>query len=105
MNLEGSAPKPKLNTFCAFFPLGLFIETTHRPEAGNFWFGQGTFQNYKPGWLVRILSAAIVIQLPLHISAVKFDTGYQKNISFFVIPKSPKVREKKVEKIGWAFLS
>ena len=33
------------------------------------------------------------------ISAVKFDTGCEKNMSFLVIPKSPKVW-KKVEKIG-----
>ena len=34
-----------------------------------------------------------------HISAVKFDTGYENNKSFLVIPKSLKVRQK-VEKIG-----
>ena len=34
-----------------------------------------------------------------HFSAVNFDTGYEKNMSFLVIPKSPKVW-KKVEKIG-----
>ena len=34
-----------------------------------------------------------------HFSAVKFYMGYEKNMSFHVIPKSPKVW-KKVEKIG-----
>ena len=34
-----------------------------------------------------------------HFSAVKFYMGYEKNMSFHVIPKSPKVL-KKVEKIG-----
>ena len=34
-----------------------------------------------------------------HISAVKFDTSYEKNMSFLVIPKSPKVG-RKIEKIG-----
>ena len=34
-----------------------------------------------------------------HFSAVKFTMGYEKNMSFLVIPKSPKV-SKKVEKIG-----
>ena len=34
-----------------------------------------------------------------HFSAVKFYMGYEKNMSFLVIPKSPKVGEK-VEKIG-----
>ena len=34
-----------------------------------------------------------------HFSAVKFYMGYEKNMSFLVIPKSPKVG-KKVEKIG-----
>ena len=37
-----------------------------------------------------------------HIYAVKFAMGYEKNMSFFVIPKSPKVF-KKVEKIGLGF--
>ena len=35
-----------------------------------------------------------------HISAVEFDMGYEKNMSFLVIPKSPKSLKKKVEKIG-----
>ena len=34
-----------------------------------------------------------------HISAVKFDMGYEKNMSFRVIPKSSKSL-KKVEKMG-----
>ena len=34
-----------------------------------------------------------------HFSAMIFYMGYEKNMSFLVIPKSPKVR-KKVEKIG-----
>ena len=29
-----------------------------------------------------------------HISAVKFDMGYEKNMSLLVIPKSPKVWKK-----------
>ena len=33
-----------------------------------------------------------------HFSAVKFATGYEKNMSFCVIPKSPKIW-KKVDKI------
>ena len=36
------------------------------------------------------------------LSAVKFAMGYEKNMSFHVIPKSPKVL-KKVEKIGLGF--
>ena len=34
-----------------------------------------------------------IIQME-HISAVKFDTGYEKNMSFLVIPKSPKACKK-----------
>ena len=34
-----------------------------------------------------------------HISVVKFNMGYEKNMSFLAIPKSPKLR-KEVEKIG-----
>ena len=30
-----------------------------------------------------------------HFSAVKFVMGYEKNMSFLVLPKSPKVRRKK----------
>ena len=37
-----------------------------------------------------------------HFSAVKFYMGYEKNMSFHVIPKSPKVW-KKVEKIRLGF--
>ena len=40
---------------------GLYIVPTHRPEAGNFWFGPVTFQTYKPVWQV-LLSAITVIQ-------------------------------------------
>ena len=42
---------------------GLYLVPAHRPEAGNFCFGPVTFQTYKPGWLVKILSNVIVIQL------------------------------------------
>ena len=35
-----------------------------------------------------------------HFSAVKFAMSYEKNMSFLVIAKSPKVWKKKVEKIG-----
>ena len=41
----------------------IFIVLTRRPVAGNFCFGLVTFKTYKPGWLVRILSEIIVIQL------------------------------------------
>ena len=37
-----------------------------------------------------------------HFSAMKFYMGYEKNKSFLVIPKSPKIG-KKVEKIGLGF--
>ena len=37
----------------------------------------------------------------IHCVAVKFSVGYEKNMSFLVIAKSPKVW-KKVEKIGRA---
>ena len=39
-----------------------------------------------------------------HISAVKFNMGYEKNMSFLVIPKSPKVWQKKLKKLDWASL-
>ena len=37
-----------------------------------------------------------------HVSAVKFNMGYEKNMSFLVIPKSPELW-KKVEEIGLGF--
>ena len=39
-----------------------------------------------------------------HFSAVKFYMGYEKNMSFHVIPKSPKVW-KKLKRSDWAPLS
>ena len=39
-----------------------------------------------------------------HFSAVKFVMGYKKNVSFLVIPKSPKVWKIKV-KLEWAPLT
>ena len=42
---------------------GLYIVPARRPVAGNFCSGLVTFQSYKPGWLVRISSEVIVIQL------------------------------------------
>ena len=38
-----------------------------------------------------------------HFSAVKFAMGYEKNMSFLVIPKSPKVG-KKLKKSDWVAL-
>ena len=40
-----------------------------------------------------------------NFSAVKFAIGYEKNMSFLVIPKYAKVEKKKFKKYDWAPLT
>ena len=46
---------------------GLYILPTCRPEVDDFWFGPVTFQTYKPGWLVRVLSHCDSIARPVNL--------------------------------------
>ena len=71
---------------------------------------------YKPNCILQLPKSycvsLVVVAIARHIvtnifqmgrfSAVKFAMGYEKNMSFLVIPKSPEVW-KKVEQIGLGF--
>ena len=71
----------------------------------------GNFVPFPSGTLVahRMRNGSIMVTVTSHIcinifqtecfSAVKFAMGYEKNMSFLVVPKSLKIWKKKIEKI------
>ena len=78
---------------------GLYIVPGRRPAAVNFCFGLVTFQTYKHGWLVRILSNVIVIQLLGKYRKFTYGAG-----NFYLLPAQltdwPQKLDTPLSKIG-----